>query len=109
MRTMALSGASKVPHALDIQSDRVDIVSDAAQRLTAQRSVASWGKLVSMLSKKSFTKPKEKMTQPRHVTDDFWLVPMAEAEAALQTHTDLDTHVVTAEEMNLLQQSVVGP
>ena len=34
---------------------------------------------------------------------------MAEAEAALKTHTDLEAHVVTAEEMNLLQQSVVGP
>ena len=62
-----------------------------------------------MVSNKYFTKAKEKITERRSVTYDLWVVPMAEAEAALKTHTDLDTHVVTAEEMNLLQQSVVGP
>ena len=122
---MASSGASKVPHATDIESALVEIVPDAAQRLKAQRSLASWGKqnkeedvklylhlkAVSggRVSKKNFTEAKEKITQRRKVTYDFWVVPMAEAETALKTHTDLEAHVVTAEEMNLLQQSVVGP
>ena len=57
--------------------------------------------------KQSFTEAKEKITQRREVTYDFWVVPMAEAEAALKTHTDLNTHVLTAEKMNLLQQPVV--
>ena len=51
-RSMASSGASKVPHATDTQSALVEIVSDAAHRLKAQRSLASWGKLAGMVSNK---------------------------------------------------------